>query len=82
MIMAMEVTTENGEFTPSYLLHGGECDVQVAHSGLWEAFSGLTLLQEGETAAGLLAGVSHLERQRCRLMMLWSHIEMQCWCIC
>lgn len=78
MIMVMEVTTENGEVTPSYLLHGGERDVQVTHSGLCEAFSGLTLLQEGETAAGLLAGVSHLERQHCLLLVLWSHIQIRC----
>lgn len=49
--------------TPPYLPHGRERDVQVADGRLREAFGGLALFEEGEPAAGLLAGVSHLERE-------------------
>lgn len=70
MIMVMEVTTENGDFTLPYLFHCREGDVQVAHSRLWEAFCGLTLFKERKTTAGLLAGISHLERQHCFFMYL------------
>lgn len=70
MIMVMEVTTGNGEFTLPYLFHCRKCDVQVAHGGLWEAFSGLTLFKERETTAGLLAGISHLEREQRFFMFL------------
>lgn len=51
--------TKNGEFTPPYLFNWRKCDVQVAHGGLWEAIHGLTLLQECQAAAGLLAGIDH-----------------------
>lgn len=63
--MGMEVMTENGEITLPYLLHGGESEVQVAHGRLWETFSCLTLFEEGKTAAGLLTGISHLQREHC-----------------
>lgn len=63
VIMVMEVTTENGEFTPPYLLHRGECDVQVTHGRLWEAFLHLTLFEERKTTAGLLARISHLQTE-------------------
>lgn len=62
--MVMEVTTENGELMLPYLFHCRKCDVQVAHGGLWEAFHGLTLFKERQTAAGLLAGISHLETEQ------------------
>lgn len=67
--MVMEVNTEDGEFTQPYLFHRRECDVQVAHGGLWKAFYSLTLFEERETTAGLLAWVSHLEREH-RFMYL------------
>ncbi len=70
MSMVMEVITENGEFTLPYLFHCRKCDVQVAHGGLREAFSGLTLFKERKTTAGLLAGISHLEREHCFFMYL------------
>lgn len=66
----MEVETKNGEFTPPYLFNWRKCDVQVAHGGLWEAIHGLTLLQECQAAAGLLAGISHLEREHGFFMYL------------
>lgn len=59
----MEVTTENGEFTLSYLFHCRKCDVQVAHGSLWETFYGLTLFKERKTTAGVLAGISHLDTE-------------------
>lgn len=66
----MEVTTKNGEFTLLYLFHCRKCDVQVAHGGLWKALCGLTLFKESNTTAGLLAGVSNLEREHCFFMYL------------
>lgn len=60
MIMVMEVTTENGEVTLPYLLHCGQCDVEVTHGRLWEAFCGLTLFEECQATAGFLARIPHL----------------------
>ena len=60
----MGVTTENGEVTLPYLFHCRKRDVQVAHCGLWEALCGFTLLEECKTAAGLLAGIPHLQREQ------------------
>lgn len=68
--MVMEVKTENDGFTSPYLFHRRKCDVQVAHGGLWQAFYGLTLFEERKTTAGLLAGISHLEREQCFFMYL------------
>lgn len=49
--------------TLPYLLHCRERDVQVAHSGLWKPFRGLTLFEERKTSAGLLTGISYLQRE-------------------
>lgn len=66
--------------TLPYLLHCRERDVQVAHSGLRKPFRGLTLFEESKTSAGLLTGISYLQREHGVFMLrVGKDLQVLCW---
>lgn len=64
--------------TLPYLLHCRERDVQVAHSSLRKPFHGLTLFEERKTSAGLLTGISYLQRDMVSLCCVLARIYRFC----
>lgn len=66
--------------TLPYLLHRRERDVQVAHSSLRKPFRGLTLFEERKTSAGLLTGISYLQREHGVFMLrVGKDLQVLCW---
>lgn len=66
--------------TSPYLLQCGERDVQVAHGSLRKPFHGLTLFEERQTSAGLLTGISYLQREHGVFMLrVGEDLQVLCW---
>lgn len=66
--------------TLPYLLHCRERDVQVAHGSLWKPLRGLVLFEERKTSAGLLTGISYLQREHGVFMLrVGKDLQVLCW---